>query len=306
MRKVLGFGETVLDIIFKDGRPVAAKPGGSVLNSLITLGRLGWGPYFISEYGIDDVGDLIESTLIKDGVSTEFVNRFSEGQSALALAFLDKNNNAGYSFYRNFPQNRLQKLPDNISKNDIILFGSIYASTSAVRTAVVKFLDCAKDNKGLILYDPNIRKGHLSELQVIKPRILENIQYADIIRGSDEDFRLIFGIGDVGEISKQIDIESKVLIYTRNSGDVTVLAGKKQYRYPVQNIVPVSTIGAGDSFNAGIVHYVLSKKILIENLHELDRYEFERMVSTGIRFATSVCMSYDNYISREFAGEILS
>jgi fructokinase len=306
MRKVLGFGETVLDIIFKEGRPVAAKPGGSVLNSFITLGRLGWNPCFISEYGTDDVGELIESTLIENGVSTEYVNRFSEGQSALALAFLDDNSNAAYSFYRNFPQKRLQKLPDNIIKDDIVLFGSIYASTSAVRSSVVNFLDSATEKGGLILYDPNFRKAHIGELHEIKPRILENIRYADIIRGSDEDFRLIFGLGDVGEIPDKIDIESKILIYTTNSGEVTVLAGNEQYKFPVENIVPVSTIGAGDSFNAGIIHYLLSKKILKEDLSDLDRYDLDGMVSAGIRFATSVCMSYDNYISREFAGEFLS
>ena len=65
MRKVYGFGETVLDIIFKEGQPVAAKPGGSVLNAFVSLGRLGWNPRFISEYASDDAGDLIDSFPVK-------------------------------------------------------------------------------------------------------------------------------------------------------------------------------------------------------------------------------------------------
>ena len=86
MRRVFGFGETVLDIIFKDGQPVAAKPGGSVLNSFVSLGRLGWNPFFISEYANDDVGELIDTFLTGNGVNTHYVNRFSDGKSALALA----------------------------------------------------------------------------------------------------------------------------------------------------------------------------------------------------------------------------
>ena len=37
MRKVIGIGETVLDIIFQNDQPVQAVPGGSVFNSLISL-----------------------------------------------------------------------------------------------------------------------------------------------------------------------------------------------------------------------------------------------------------------------------
>ena len=88
MRKVFGFGETVLDIIFKDGQPRAAKPGGSVLNAFVSLGRLGWDPCFVSEYGQDNVGRLIDEYLLENGVNTKYINRFTDGQSALAMAFL--------------------------------------------------------------------------------------------------------------------------------------------------------------------------------------------------------------------------
>ena len=56
MRRVIGIGETVLDIIFKDDQPIGAVPGGSVFNSLISLGRSGVHAAFISETGNDRVG----------------------------------------------------------------------------------------------------------------------------------------------------------------------------------------------------------------------------------------------------------
>ena len=90
MRKIYGIGETVLDIIFKDGQPQAAKAGGSVLNSVVSMGRMGLPVSFISEYGQDDVGILIDGFLKDNGVDTSSVHRFHDGSTSLALAFLDE------------------------------------------------------------------------------------------------------------------------------------------------------------------------------------------------------------------------
>ena len=61
MRKVIGIGETILDILFKDEQPTAAVPGGSVFNGIISLGRMGINVCFISETGNDKVGNIIKN-----------------------------------------------------------------------------------------------------------------------------------------------------------------------------------------------------------------------------------------------------
>lgn len=303
-RKIYGFGETVLDIIFRDGRPVAAKPGGSVLNAFVSLGRIGWNPRFISEYGIDDVGGLIDSYLIDNGVDTAFVNRYADGKSALALAFLDRDGNASYSFYKEFPEKRLQVLPDDLDKEAIILFGSIYASTPEVRDSVLKFLELGRERGALIVYDPNFRKAHLAELEEMKPRIIENIEFADIIRGSDEDFYLIFGIKDPEKLTNRIDTRSKILLYTKNTEGVRIIHKSSRLHVPSQKIVPVSTIGAGDNFNAGIVHFLLRNGTCREDLARISEKEMLKMAETGVQLSSHVCLHYDNYISREYAASI--
>jgi fructokinase len=305
MRRIYGFGETVLDIIFKDGQPVAAKPGGSVLNAFVSLGRLGWNPAFISEYAQDAAGDLIESFLFENGVDTGFVRRYTEGKSAIALAFLDRDNNARYSFYKDFPKQRLQELPQQVAADDILLFGSIYASSREVRQAVLRFLETGRRSGCLIVYDPNFREAHLPELDELKPRILENIEYADIIRGSDEDFRLIFGLDDPETLVERIDTRSKILICTRTGNEVAVIHNSRRIDLPVKRIEPVSTIGAGDNFNAGLVHYLLNEGISRADLEGIGTREIRHMVETGIRFASHVCLHYDNYISSDFAGSLI-
>jgi len=302
-RRVFGFGETVFDIIFKDGQPLAAKPGGSVLNSFVSLGRLDWNPCFISEYGRDSVGELIDLFLHENGVDTQFVNRFSDGKSALALAFLDKENNASYSFYKDFPVKRLQELPDDLREDDIVLFGSIYASNAEVRSSVLRFLELAKNAGALIIYDPNFREAHLSELEELKPRVLENLEYADIIRGSNEDFQFLFGIDNPEELGSLINTDSKILVYTKNTEGIEAINNSFKIFVPSEKLNPVSTIGAGDNFNAGMVHYLLEKGIQKSGIRTIPKDDIQGMVQTGVKFASHVCMQYDNYISKEFAAE---
>jgi len=127
MRRIFGIGETVLDIIFKNGQPQAAKPGGSVLNSMVSMGRMGLPVSFISEYGLDDVGYLIDNFLKDNGVNTSVVNRFNKGNTSLALAFLDDKNDAHYTFYKDIPGKRLDIEFPETRKDDIIQFGSFYA-----------------------------------------------------------------------------------------------------------------------------------------------------------------------------------
>ncbi len=306
MRKVFGFGETVLDIIFKDGQPRAAKPGGSVLNAFVSLGRLGWEPCFVSEYGQDNVGRLIEEFLVENGVNTRYINRFVDGQSALAMAFLDDDNNANYTFYKNFPDERLQELPEDIAADDIILFGSIYASSREVRRSVVRFLEMGLERGAIIIYDPNFRRAHLAELEELKPRIIENINYADIVRGSDEDFYLIFGAERPEKVREIIDNETKLLLYTQNTDNVKVFLNCLEASIPAEKIKAVSTIGAGDNFNAGIIHWLLKNGTTRAGLQLLQEEDLGDMAGTGIKFATNVCLGFDNYISHDFARGILS
>ena len=100
MAKVIGIGETVFDILFKNNVPVNAVPGGSVYNCIISLGRCGVQAEFISEVGDDRIGNIILGHLRDNNVGSSAVCCFSGGKSPLALAFLNDNNDAEYLFYK--------------------------------------------------------------------------------------------------------------------------------------------------------------------------------------------------------------
>lgn len=304
MRKIYGIGETVLDIIFKNGQPRAAKAGGSVLNSVVSMGRMELPVSFISEYGLDDIGTLIDNFLKENGVDSSFVHRFRDGNTSLALAFLNEKNDASYTFYKDFPEKRLDIEFPEIKIDDIIQCGSFYAIWPEIREKFKKFINNANENGGLILYDPNFRQSHLSELDTLRPLVIENMKMAGLLRGSDEDFMNIFGTKSPDEAYEAVKGFCKCLVYTANVDGVYVRTPAFAGKFPVQKIKPVSTIGAGDNFNAGMLTSIYRNNIKREQMEKLTEVDWSKIITTAVSFATHVCMSYENYISEEFAKEL--
>lgn len=302
-RHVYTLGETVFDIIFKDEVPVTAKPGGSMLNTAVSLGRTGIPVSFISDYGQDPPGNLISDFLKKNRVSTNFTDRFKDGNTAIALAFLDANRNASYTFYKSFPAQRLTIAFPEINPDDVVLFGSFYAITAEINEKIKGFINHAREAGALIIYDPNFRQPHLAELERLRELIVNNISMADVVKGSDEDFKLIFNAPDATSAYKAVmNAGCKLLIYTKNSRGVELITDGMHLEVDVPPITPVSTIGAGDSFSAGLIHAFIRRGITRNDLITLHRDTWREVIGTGIRFAAEVCMLMDNYVPEGFGG----
>ena len=301
MRKIYAIGETLLDIIFKNGQPQAAKPGGAMLNSTVSLGRIGLPVYLVSEYADDDIGKIIDDFLHDNGVGTAFADHFNEGKTALAIAMLNENNDASYTFYKNYPLNRLEMEFPLVRKDDIILCGSIYAITVEIRKKFTDFISRSRQQGAIVIYDPNFRMAHAAELEELKPLIIENMQMARIIRGSDEDFKNIFDADTPDEAWKVTREYCNCLVYTASEEAVYVRTSFYSGKFPVRKLKPVSTIGAGDNFNAGMITAIYKNNISVEQLQKMGEEEWSQIISTGVNFASDVCMSYENYVSQEFA-----
>jgi fructokinase len=160
------------------------------------------------------------------------------------------------------------------------------------------------ENKAILIYDPNFRPTHSSDLDTLMPVIIENMQTAAIIRGSDEDFRNIFGAANADEAWNVVKKYCNCLVYTANAEGVYVRTVNFSGKFPVKKIKPISTIGAGDNFNAGMIAAIYKNNITVEQLDRIGEEEWSKIVSMGVDFASEVCLSYENYISHEFAGQI--
>lgn len=307
MRSVFGIGETILDIIFKEGQPYKAVPGGSVFNGLISLGRLQVPVTFISELGKDQVGDLILRFMEQNHISTRYIDRFPDGKSPISLAFLDANRNANYSFYKDYPTERLDVPFPRIEADDIFIIGSYYALNPALRPRMVEFLQYARERKAIIYYDLNFRKAHAHEAIRLMPTVLENLEYADIVRGSDEDFLNLFGQQDGERVyADHIQFYCDRLITTKGAQGVELYTSRFKQHYDSLAIEPQSTIGAGDNFNAGLIFGLLKEDVRLKDLADLTPDRWERIIRHGMDLAGEVCQSYDNYISTDFATRYLA
>lgn len=302
MRKVIGIGETILDILFRDGQPQAAVPGGSVYNAVISLGRMGQNVTFISETGNDRVGEMILANMRENGVDTANVNVFPEGKSPVSLAFLNERNDAEYIFYKDYPRQRLEVNMPEISSDDIIMIGSYFAITPVLRDKVKELLDRAHDAGAIIYYDVNFRSTHANEAIKLMPTIIENFEYADILRGSTEDFQNMFRQPDADKVySNHVGFYCPNFICTDADGDVRLRTKYVCKDYPVTPLKAVSTIGAGDNFNAGVVYGLLKYRVRRADLAELTEADWDAIIRCGIDFSADVCKSVSNSVSKEFA-----
>jgi fructokinase len=305
MRKVYAIGESLIDIIFSNGDVQAARPGGSMLNSAISLGRCGKDVIFLSEFGDDKAGNFISEFLEKNNVQTEYVFRYQDGKTPLALAFLNQKGDASYEFYKLYPQNRLQISMPDFNSGDVFLFGSFFGIDPNIRLQLTNILNSARSKEMLIVYDPNFRKPHAHELPKLKPFILENIRFSSLLKASDEDLEIIFGTCEPAELRKTDELKNKILIITHGARGAQLDTGAISRFFPAPPIEVKSTIGAGDNFNAGLIYGLLAMNAYHNTLQNLNEDQWETVITYARRFAAETCMSYDNYISDEFAQNLI-
>jgi len=304
MRKVIGIGEIILDIIFKDGQPCMAIPGGSVFNAMVSLSRLGIPVSFIGEVGEDPVGKMITEFMQANHMTTEHIDFFPDRNTPVSLALLDETNNAEFMFYTNKTVAQQNNSIPVINQDDILIFGSYYAVNPYLREYIVELLEYAKARKAIIYYDPNFRKAHIHEVIHVRPSVIENFEYADIVRGSNDDFLNLFNSTDMEQIFKEeIQFYCQNFITTHGSEGVNLYTETQRSNYHVPSITPVSTIGAGDNFNAGFIYGLFKCNIGFHDLTSIDESTWNKIVGCGIDLSTEVCRSYSNYISPEFANK---
>ena len=306
MRKVIGIGETILDIIFKNDQPVGAVPGGSVFNGLISLGRSGIPAAFISETGNDRVGRRIISFLEENHVDASNISVYPETKSPVSLAFLNEHNDAEYIFYKDHPHDRLDFIYPDIQPDDIVMFGSFYAVNPVIRPQVYSFLDYARAHGAILYYDVNFRSSHQNEVIKVTSNILENLELADIVRGSQEDFEVMFNKKEADTVYRsQISFYCKNFIYTQGAAPLEMRSvGGLSKQYPVMKTETVSTIGAGDNFNAGFIYglirYGITRQQIVDGMTES---QWDQVIAEAQQFSTNVCMSINNSIDLAFAEE---
>ena len=307
MRKVIGIGETMLDIIFKNGKPIEAVPGGSTFNGIVSLGRAGVKTVFVSETGNDRVGEYVRDFLRDNNVDTSAINVFQETKSPVSLAFLDKDNNADYIFYRDQKHDHMDFAYPDIQKDDIVVFGSFYAVNPALRPQVSGLLEYARQRGAIIYYDVNFRKAHQADVMKVTPNLIDNLEYADIVRGSKEDFEVLYKKDSAERVYRaETSFYCKRFIYTDGPNPVSVFSNNGFHKeYAMPKTETVSTIGAGDNFNAGFIYGMIKYGGTRDDVEQgLSEEVWDKLIATATAFSADCCKDIFNYISKEFGQQL--
>jgi len=262
---------------------------------------------FIGEAGNDRVGRYVKQFLADNGVDDSHVNMFPNSKSPISLAFLDEQNNAEYIFYKDHPHDRLEFAFPEVNTDDVVLFGSFFAINPVVRPQVFGFLDYARQHGAILYYDVNYRASHQGDLMKVTPNLLENYEMADIVRGSNEDFEVMYRKTDCDAVYRsEISFYTKKFIYTRGAQPVEVRAdGGFAKQYVVPPTETVSTIGAGDNFNAGFVYGLIKHGITRSHIEAgLTEAQWDQLIACAQAFSANCCRSLNNSIDPDFAQQM--
>ena len=258
--------------------------------------------------GNDHVGDIIVSFLADNGVSAEYVNRKENSKSHISLAFLDEHNDAQYQFYKDHANVSIENKFPEVKNGDIVVFGSFFAVNPVLRPLVKAFLESAHKAGAFIYYDINFRASHIDDIPVILPAIIENMKMSSVVRGSLEDFQYLYATTDApitaAEVyERHIKTHCPCFICTNGSKPVELFTPAVRAEFPTASVKTVSTIGAGDNFNAGFVYgvykaYVDGKELTFDNMPV---EVWQPLIASGQRFSSAVCQSFDNYVDKDFS-----
>ena len=249
---ILCCGEALIDMLPREstgGEPsFAPYAGGAVYNTAIALGRLGTKVGFFGGLSNDLFGEQLVSVLEDSHVDASFAAR-SDRPTTLAFVTLT-DGHAKYAFYdentagRMLTEGDLPILSDNVNA---VFFGGISLVSEPAADTYAAL--CAREaGKRIIMIDPNIRPGFITDEPRYRARLDKMLAQADIIKVSDEDMEWI------GVTAEQlIDGGAVLVLVTRGSEGVDAVTANGTFRVAAQKAEVVDTVGAGDTFNAGLL-----------------------------------------------------
>ena len=290
-----------MDILFKEDKPIDAVPGGSAFNSVISIGRVGVPCAFIGYTGKDHVGDLTVDFLKANSVDVRYFEQKDKVKSCISLAFLDERGDAHYVFYKDTPvSNSLLDRKLEFQAGDALLLGSYYAISAGTRSQIKGVLNAAVAAGATVYYDLNFRSSHKDELPELMPAILDNFRRATVVRGSADDFEVMWGERDARKIYKEhIARYCRIFICTSGAGRITVCTPDAAWDFDVQQVADVvSTVGAGDNFNAGFLCALSRRQMSLAG--SIEKVDMAPLIESGVRFASAVCRSTENYVPVSF------
>ncbi len=281
---VTALGELLIDFTengeSSQGNPLMeANPGGAPCNVLAMLQKLGKKTAFIGKVGSDMFGNQLKTAVEEVGIDTRNLIMDEKHHTTLAFVHTYPDGDRDFSFYRDpgadmmLTKEEVQK--DLIASSRIFHFGTLSSTHEGVREATRHAIELAKEAGCIITFDPNLRPPLWEFLEDAKREIEYGLTKCDVLKISDNEVEFLFGTTDYDKgaalIREKYNIPL-VLITMGKDGSRAYYKDLRVEAAPFLQENTIETTGAGDTFCASTLNYVLEhglEDLTEENLKEL-------------------------------------
>ncbi|MBO4394900.1 MAG: carbohydrate kinase [Eubacterium sp.] len=280
---VVALGELLIDftengLSEQDNPLLEANPGGAPCNVLAMLKKYGHDVGFIGKVGRDMFGDQLERAIRSVGIETEGLLRDETVNTTLAFVKTLEGGDREFSFYRNpgadmmLSENDVENCRDLIESCRIFHIGSLSMTDEVCERATKRALAIAKEAGALVSFDPNLREPLWDTLEHAHEMIDYGLSQCDILKISDNEITWFTGEEDYDAGVKMLRERYNISLILVSMGPEGSLAFSGNTRVCVKPFIQKNTIettGAGDTFCAGVLHYVLEHGLRTYNEAEL-------------------------------------
>lgn len=281
---VTALGELLIDFTengtTSQGNPLLeANPGGAVCNVLAMLGRLGKKTAFIGKVGQDMFGTQLKNAVEEVGIDTRALFMDEEVHTTLAFVHTYPDGDRDFSFYRNPGADMMltkNEVPDDLIQNSRLFhFGTLSSTHEGVREATRHAIEVSKNAGCIITFDPNLRPPLWKSLDDARREIEYGMTKCDVLKISDNEVEFLFDTTDYDKGAALIREKYNIPLVLITMGKAGSRAYYKDMRVeaaPFLQKTTIETTGAGDTFCASILNYILEhglENLTEENLMEM-------------------------------------
>lgn len=289
---ILCCGEALIDMLPRvtaQGEDAYAPyPGGAVFNTAIALARLGAPSGLFCGLSTDLFGETLIDALRASTVAHDLAIR-TDRPTTLAFARLVDGQPSFWFYDENTAGRMIRRddLPDIPATVGAMFFGGISLMVEPCGNAYEALMLREADTR-LIMLDPNIRPGFINDETAYRARIARMIAGADIVKVSDEDLRWLDGDGAIADLAVGLLSQGPKLVFvTEGARGATAFARDHKILVAAKKVDVIDTVGAGDTFNAGILASLHQCGALNKaQIGALDRDTMRAALALGVRAAT--------------------